>query len=119
MLDTTHPSTHCREHVLVSDTGYIPQLNRPARSGDAVCDILDGLSRLVLSTLAAEVPTIDWPDGTAGRYLPNPSRPVAEPKPSQVCRLRHQHQPTFGAFLRPRPSRPVPLLIQTAGVRAS
>ena len=36
-----------------------------------------------------------------------------------MCRLFHQHQPTFGAFLRCFPSRPVPLEIHRAGVRES
>ena len=39
--------------------------------------------------------------------------------PSQVCRLFHQHQPSFAAFLLAAVSRPVPLLIHSAGVRAS
>ena len=43
----------------------------------------------------------------------------AEAKPSQVCRLPAQHQPTFAAPRRAAPSRPVPPLIQIAGVRAS
>ena len=38
---------------------------------------------------------------------------------SQVWRLPHQHQPSFGAPARARPSRPVPLLIHRARVRAS
>src|SRR4051812_34396882 len=50
---------------------------------------------------------------------PYARRPVAEAKPSQVCRLPAQHQPILGALRRSRPSRPVPLLIQSAGVRAS
>lgn len=66
ILDTTHPSADCLERTLVSDAGYILQLNGPVSAGDGTCDILDGLSRLVLSNLAAEVPTIDWPDGTSG-----------------------------------------------------
>ena len=40
-------------------------------------------------------------------------------KPSQVWRLPAQHQPTLGASRFARPSRPVPPLIQIAGVRAS
>ena len=39
--------------------------------------------------------------------------------PSQVWRLFHQHQPSFAAFLLAAVSRPVPLLIHRAGVRAS
>ena len=46
-------------------------------------------------------------------------RSRAEAKPSHVCRLPAQHQPTFGACRRSVPSRPVPPLIQIAGVRAS
>src|SRR5699024_10296231 len=55
------------------------------------------------------------PDPVAGQAM----RPPTEPKPSHVCRLFHQHQPTFGAFLRCFPSRPVPLEIHRAGVRES
>ena len=42
----------------------------------------------------------------------------AEAKPSQVWRLPAQHHPTFGALRFSRPSRPVPLLIHSAGARA-
>src|SRR5690606_9278479 len=35
----------------------------------------------------------------AGRHI---ARPVVEAKPSQVCRLPHQHQPAFGASRRSR-----------------
>lgn len=47
------------------------------------------------------------------------ARPEAEAKPSQVCRLPAQHHPSFGALRLSGPSRPVPLLIHSAGVRAS
>ena len=47
------------------------------------------------------------------------SRVVAEAKPRQVCRFPAQHHPTFGASRFALPSRPIPLLIHTAGVRAS
>src|SRR4051794_41985302 len=47
------------------------------------------------------------------------NRPLAEANPSQVCRLPAQHQPTFGALRFTDPSRPVPLLIHTAGVLAA
>jgi hypothetical protein len=46
-------------------------------------------------------------------------RLAADAKPSQVWRLPAQHHPTFGALRFSRPSRPVPLLIHSAGVRAS
>ena len=36
-----------------------------------------------------------------------------------MWRLFHQHHPTFGAFFRCAPSRPVPLEIHSAGVRES
>lgn len=52
--------------TLVSDAGYILQLNGPVSAGVGTCEILDGLGELVLANLAAEVPTIDWPDGTSG-----------------------------------------------------
>lgn len=47
------------------------------------------------------------------------TRREPEAKPSHVCRLFHQHHPSLGAPLRSAPSRPVPLEIQSAGVRAS
>jgi hypothetical protein len=46
-------------------------------------------------------------------------RVAAEAKPSHVWRLPAQHHPTFGAVRFSRPSRPVPLLIHSAGARGS
>ncbi|WP_147915706.1 hypothetical protein [Ruania zhangjianzhongii] len=66
ILDTTSPSADCLERTLVSDADYILQLNGPVSAGDGTCEILDGLGELVLANLAADVPTIDWPDGTSG-----------------------------------------------------
>src|SRR5699024_11284750 len=57
-----------------------------------------------------------WPIGPS----PQPAvRPPAEAMPSQVWRLFHQHQPSFGASLRSFPSRPVPPETHSAGVRES
>ena len=53
------------------------------------------------------------------RRLAAERRAAAEAKPSHVWRLPAQHQPTFGAPRFSLPSRPVPPLIQIAGVLAS
>lgn len=60
------PNSHCTERTLVSDTGYVIEVTGVAHSLTE-CPILDDLGRLVLRNLAADVPTIDWPDGSAGR----------------------------------------------------
>lgn len=60
------PNSHCTERTLVSDSGYVIEVTGVAVSMTE-CPILDDLGRLVLRNLASDVPTIDWPEGSAGR----------------------------------------------------
>ena len=57
--------------------------------------------------------------GCVKAYPRSELRLAPDANPSQLCRLPAQHQPTFGALRLAGPSRPVPLLIHSAGVRAS
>lgn len=65
IIDTSGANRTCLSRALVSDRGYVIDL-AGGLGEEGSCEILDALGTLVLSNLAAGVPTIEWPAGTAG-----------------------------------------------------
>lgn len=66
VLDTSGPHSPCTQRTLVSDRGIVIEVNAGTAPGDGLCSVLDALGGVVLGNLAAEVPTIAWPEGTTG-----------------------------------------------------
>lgn len=66
IMDTSGPHSPCTQRTLVSDRGYVIEVNAGTTPRDGLCPVLDSLGVLVLGNLATEVPTIEWPEGTVG-----------------------------------------------------
>lgn len=65
IIDTSGANRTCLSRALVSDRGYVIDL-AGGLGEEGSCEILDALGALVLSNLAAGVPTIEWPADSAG-----------------------------------------------------
>ncbi|WP_146133011.1 hypothetical protein [Knoellia remsis] len=66
ILDTAPRQSRCSSRTLVSDRGYIIEVNGGAGTSKGACDLVTGLGKVVLGNLAKGVPTISWPEGSSG-----------------------------------------------------